>query len=130
MGRPASSLATLRVETLRAAQPTGIWVGGYGWVDNLTPPATAQPSAGYIHTPSPTHATTAAILASGYLTHRTSDSGNPFAIDLSPPKRVKLADRLFAGVRRGQPLPALLGYELERALHDAGFFSAMWRGSA
>ena len=114
----ASSLATRRLETLRAARPTGIRVGGYGWVDNLTP-AAAQPSAGYIHTPSPTHATTAAILASGYLTHRTSDSGNPFAIDLSA-ERVKLADRLFAGVRRGQPLPALLGYELERALHDAG----------
>ena len=114
----ASSLANRRLETLRTAQPTGIRVGGYGWVDNLTP-ATAQTSAGYIHTPSPTHATTAAILASGYLTHRTSDSGNPFAIDLSA-QRVKLADRLFAGVRRGQPLPALLGYELERALHDAG----------
>jgi hypothetical protein len=114
----ASSLANRRLEALRAARPTGIRVGGYGWVDNLTP-TTAQPSAGYIHAPSPTHSTTAAILASGYLTHRTSDRGNPFAIDLSA-DRVKLADRLFAGVRHGQPLPALLGYELERALHDAG----------
>jgi hypothetical protein len=114
----ASSLANRRLKALRAARPIGIRVGGYGWVDNLTP-ATAQPSAGYIHAPSPTHATTAAILASGYLTHRTSNSGNPFATDLSA-ERVKLADRLFAGVRRGQPLPALLGYELERALHDAG----------
>ncbi|MGZ4582760.1 MAG: hypothetical protein ACXVYI_00110 [Mycobacterium sp.] len=121
----ATSVANRRLETLRATRPTGIRVGGYGWVDNLTP-ATAQPSAGYIHTPSPTHATTAAILASGYLTHRTSNSGNPFAIDLSA-ERVKLADRLFAGVRRGQPLPALLGYELERALHDAGLSSYVAR---
>lgn len=113
----ATSLASRRLDTLRTRRASGILVGGYGWVENLKPSSAAEP-AGYIHTPSIAHGTAAAILASGYLTHRTAPSGNPFAIDMSA-ERVKLADRLMQGVRHGQPLPALLGYELERALHDA-----------
>ena len=113
----ATSLATRRLDTLRTRSASGVVIGGYGWLENLKPGSAVQP-AGYIHAPSVTHGTTAAILASGYLTHRTGTSGNPFAIDMSA-ERVKLADRLMQGVRRGQPLPALLGYELERALHDA-----------
>ncbi len=113
----ATSLATRRLDKMRTAQPTGVRIGAYGWVENLIA-GTAATSEGYIHAPSPNHAATAAILASGYLTHRSAANGNPFAVDLSS-DRVKLADRLIQGVRHGQPLPALLGYELERALHDA-----------
>lgn len=113
----ATSVATRRLAAIRGQKPAGLLVGGYGWVDNLTP-GSASPPDGYIHTPSPVHATTAAILASGYLSHRTGASSNPFAVDLSAP-RVKLANRLIDGVRTGQPLAALLGYELELDLHDA-----------
>jgi hypothetical protein len=113
----ATSLATRRLATLRKSQPVGVRIGGYGWVENLVP-GSATASQGYLHAPSPVHATTTAILASGYLTHRRQAAGNPFAVDLSS-ERVKVASRLIDGVRHGQPLPALLGYDLERALHDA-----------
>jgi hypothetical protein len=113
----ATSLATRRLATLRKSQPAGVRIGGYGWVENLVP-GSATASEGYIHAPSPVHAITAAILASGYLTHRSQAAGNPFAVDLSS-ERVKVASRLIDGVRHGQPLAALLGYDLERALHDA-----------
>ena len=41
----------------------------------------------------------------------------PFAIDLSS-RRVREASRLLEGVRQGQPLGALLGYRVERLLHE------------
>jgi hypothetical protein len=112
----ATSLATRRLDAVRTRKPKGAIVGGYGWIENLAP-AQAPTSDGYIHTPSATHAVAAAILASGYLTHRGAGSQNPFAIDLSS-ERVRLANRLMQGVRQGQTLAALLGYELERALQD------------
>jgi len=76
------------------------------------------PSAGYVHAPSLAHATTAAVLRSGYLTHR--DGSQPaMQVDLTS-DRVRLGLHLLDGVRAGQPLGALLGYRLERSLHDAG----------
>ena len=51
------------------------------------------------------------------------DSGGgtrrPLAVDLSS-ARVRVARRLLAAVRAGQPLAAVLGYEFERDLSDAG----------
>src|SRR5262249_41067221 len=44
--------------------------------------------------------------------------GDPLALDLSS-RRVRLALALLDGVRSGQPLGALLGYRLERGLHEA-----------
>ena len=41
----------------------------------------------------------------------------PFAIELSS-RRVREASRLLDGVRQGQPLGALLGYRVERLLHE------------
>src|SRR4029450_11540498 len=35
-----------------------------------------------------------------------------------PPGRVREASRLLDGVRQGQPLGALLGYRVERLLHE------------
>jgi len=63
--------------------------------------------------------TAAAVLASAYLSHQNDGSASPFAIDLSS-ERVRTARLLIDGVRQGQPLAALLGYRLERALHDRG----------
>ena len=56
------------------------------------------------------------------------------AIDLTS-DRVRLGLHLIDGVRSGQPLGALLGYRLERSLHDGGArpvsstFCARWRRS-
>ena len=55
-------------------------------------------------------------MRSGYLAHR-NDPQKPFEIDLSS-GRVRVALQLLDGVRAGQSLGALLGYPLERTLHD------------
>ncbi len=120
-----TSLATKRLAELRAEQPQGLSIGGYGWVENLEPDQVnnnKDPDA-YIHAPSLVHATTAAILRSGYLTRRSRDTppdntdGNALAINLTS-DRIRLALHLVDGVRGGQSLGTLLGYRFERALHE------------
>jgi hypothetical protein len=114
-----TSLAHVRLDELRRTTPAGgIVLGGYGWLEDVRPQPQRVPSAGYVHAPSLQHATTAAVLRSGYLSHR--DGSQPaMEIDLTS-DRVRLGLHLLDGVRAGQPLGALLGYRLERSLHDAG----------
>jgi hypothetical protein len=112
----ATSLATKRLDTLRSRNPLGTFVGGYGWVEDLSP-STARTSEGFLHAPSMAHATTGAVLASAYLSHRNQSGENPFVIDMSS-DRVRVARQLIRGVRQGQPLAALLGYRIERAMQE------------
>ncbi|MDM0117318.1 hypothetical protein QTI66_34955 [Variovorax sp. J22R133] len=131
-----TSFASKRLASMRATAPEGIYVGAYGWVENLrptpagsaapvTPPAGeagplfASPNdSGFIHAPSMTHAAAAAMLRNAHLgaTGVPQENG-PFAIDLTS-RRVREANQLLEGVRQGQPLGALLGYRFERGLHD------------
>ena len=128
-----TSIATARLDQLRAdAVPTGVHLGAWGWLENVRPGAARQaapapdgvtgpvwrdPSnGGYVHAPSLAHASTAAVLRSGYLTHRGSSAG-ALGVDLSS-DRVRRALELVDGVREGQPPGALLGYRFERDLHD------------
>jgi len=130
------SLANARLAEVRAKTPTGLRYGGYGWIDGLsraaeqtgTGGAVVDPAnQGYLLAPSLAHASTSAVLRSGQLAHDAALDAMHF--DLSP-ARVQTARSLIAGVQTGQPLGALLGYELERALHDAGLdrFIARLRG--
>lgn len=130
-----TSLATKRLARMRAAQPEGLYIGGYGWVENLRPetsariPQTPPPGeveplsahsndTGFIHAPSLAHAATAALLRNAQLgASGVAEAGGPFAIDLSS-RRVREASWLLGGVRQGQPLAALLGYRFERRLHE------------
>jgi hypothetical protein len=129
-----TSIATGRLTAMRQANRSGVYLGGYGWVENLSsaaqpPLATIVPeesgspvfalpdNPGFIHAPSLTHAATAAILRNGHLTHQNVEAGKLLAIDLSS-SRVRLAKWLLDGVRAGQPLGALLGYRFERGLHE------------
>jgi hypothetical protein len=129
-----TSFATKRLAGMRAAKPQGIYVGGYGWVENLrpapvasavTPPEGEQGplavpgnDSGFIHAPSLTHAATAALLRNAHLGNSgVPQTSSPFAIDLSS-RRVRDAKWLLDGVRQGQPLGALLGYRFERRLHE------------
>ncbi|SEG87949.1 hypothetical protein SAMN04489712_12143 [Thermomonospora echinospora] len=133
-----TSLAGRRLAELRAAgrHPTGILVGGYGWVTGLkwqgptphpeTPPGERQPlyqapgNAGYVHAPSLRHATTAAILHAAYIARGgPAGSAGPVAVDLSA-ERVQLVARLLDGVQAGQSLDSVLGYRFERALAEGG----------
>ena len=116
-----TSFATKRLASMRAAQPQGIYVGGYGWVENLRPETTARTEVtpppgetaplfahvndtGFIHAPSMTHASTAALLRNAQLgSSGVAEANGPFAIDLSS-RRVREASWLLDGVRQGQPL--------------------------
>jgi hypothetical protein len=132
-----TSLATKRLAAMQVNGSTGQYIGAYGWVENLkplpasmirpvpTPPAgepgplqTAANDSGFIHAPSMAHAATAALLRNSHLgpTGVPKPDG-PFAIELSS-RRVREAARLLDGVRQGQPLGALLGYRVERLLHE------------
>jgi hypothetical protein len=117
----------------------GLHLGAYGWLENVrpAPPPTPVPSSqipqslrqegvtvveqanngGYIHGPSINHAVAAAVLRNAYLTHADESNAEHFAIRLTS-ERVRTALSFLEGVRNGQQLGALLGYQFERALHD------------
>jgi hypothetical protein len=125
-----TSLATQRLDAMRSQNPAGVHLGGFGWVENLRPAAAPLPSApqpgaaiavqpasgGFIHAPSMDHASAAAVLRNAYLTRSGGDSSR-YAVDLSS-ARVRTARLLLAGVREGQTIAALLGYQFERGLHE------------
>ncbi len=120
-------------------RPTGLHLGAYGWLEEVRPapprqvvppgevpdgfddpdhPLTFAPdNGGFIHMPSLNHAAAAAILRSAYLTHADTAEAERMSIDLSS-ARVRRALFHLDGVRRGQELGALLGYQFERGLHD------------
>ncbi|MCU1280135.1 MAG: uncharacterized protein JWM53_3681, partial [bacterium] len=110
-----TSLATARLWTMRSTAATGCHFGGFGWVENVRPASPTPSLGGYIHAPSPAHASTAAILRNGYLSR--GGGGSPYAVDLSS-ARVRDALQLLDGTRQGEPLSALLGYRFERDLHE------------
>ena len=130
----AESIAADKLARLRQATPAGIALGGWGLVERISrrPRTSVDPglslgaataplwqdtkAGGFVHTPSTAQASTAAVLRAAHLAH--GGDGDPAcAVDLSSaPARMAL--RLAAGIRAGQELGALLGYELERDLHE------------
>jgi len=114
-------------------------LGAFGWLENVRPstaerrvvdpaelppelrdngPVTEDPlNGGYVHAPSLTHAVTAAIMRNGYLTHAESANAGMMAVNLSS-RRVRRAMDYLEGLRNGQELAALLGYQIERGLHE------------
>jgi hypothetical protein len=71
-----------------------------------------------IHAPSLNQAVTAALLRGGYLANATPEAPDTLAVGLTS-RRVRTALGLLEGMRNGQSLGALLGYQLERGLHDS-----------
>ena len=57
------------------------------------------------------------MLRNAYLTHADRDHPDRFGVNLSS-ERVRTALSLLEGIRNGQELGALLGYEFERGLHE------------
>ena len=123
----------------------GLYLGAYGHIESLRPrprealdPSTLPgalakgvtalerdpQTAGFVHAPSPQHATTAAILKSGERSHRHA-GGLPLRVNLSS-RRIRVACWLVDGMRNGQDLGALLGYRLERAIHDKAIELEAW----
>jgi hypothetical protein len=119
----------------------GIYLGAFGWVEDIRPvskqqvagdtlPEQLRPPAnkpvfeyadngGFVHAPSINQATAAAVLRSGYLSHATTSTPDTMAVNLSS-ERVRRALFILEGMRNGQMLEALLGFQFERGLHDRG----------
>ncbi|HST39605.1 MAG TPA: hypothetical protein VLK58_08855, partial [Conexibacter sp.] len=132
-----------RLERMRAKRPEGAHLGAFGWLLDVRPsegrrtpveplpddlaelfqsagdPLLERDSAngGYVHAPSADQAVTAAVLRAGYLSNAADGNPEPLAVNLSS-ERVRLAMTTLEGMRNGQRLGALLGYRLERGLHD------------
>ena len=88
------------------------------FLDPADPPLHVAPdNGGYIHGPSLNHAVTAAVLRNAYITHADPDHPSVAAVSLTS-ERVRIALAMVEGVQNGQELGALLGYQLERGLHD------------
>ncbi len=114
-----TATVTKRVQQLRATTPAGVQIGAYGWVESIAPDFAAGGSNGFVLAPTLTHAATAGVLASAYLSHNPGTGGNgAFAIDLTS-SRTRRALHLLDGIRSGQPLGALLGYRFERDLRQS-----------
>lgn len=110
--------------TAAAGQSRGLTIGAYGIVEDLVPQATSG-ADGWIHAPSTKHAVAAGMLRSAHLSHLpapgaggAATGGGPFAIDLSS-LRLRSAAHVLEGIRQGQQLSALIGYQIERGLTEA-----------
>jgi hypothetical protein len=117
----------------------GVYLGSYGYLENVKMRNTRKKIAesvlpeglreqednlfaeaensGFVHAPSLNHATAAAILRNGYLTHANKDDAEALSVNLSS-ERVRRAKAILDGIRNGQTLEALLGYQFERGLHE------------
>jgi len=113
--------ASRRLEQLRDAKPAGVHVGGFAWVENLRPDGRPD-SDGHLLAPSLGQAATAALLRSGFLANHEQGA---FNIDLDS-RRTRRAEDILQGLTRDQPLAALYGYRVERALRDAKLGKLIW----
>ena len=75
-------------------------------------------NGGYIAAPSLNHAVTSAVLRNGYMENASQTNPDALSVNLSS-ERVRKALSLIEGIRGGQGLSELLGYRLERGLHES-----------
>lgn len=130
----------------------GLYLGAYGWLENVrsenkalnpvsfkdmqldkifnqqipdkqkTPLVSDSTNQGYIHAPSVNHAVTAAVLRNGFIANANDEQADLLKVNLAS-ERVRLALNIIDGIRNGQSLAALLGYQFERGLHDRYIFA-------
>ncbi len=134
-----------RLETMRAgfaareaSRRPGSYLGAFGWVENVRPSTSFvavenvpgklrsprgaplreyTDNGGFIHAPSINHATAGAVLRAGYMSHATAADPDVMAVNLTS-ERVRRAMFILEGMRNGQAVEALLGYQFERGVHD------------
>ena len=138
-------MATMRFKETDSSEEIttsrGSYLGAYAWLENIRPENKVlkvkddledeelikhfnkpdepqlmvdETNGGFINAPSLNHAVTAAILRNAYMSDNHPET---FEINLSS-ERVRKGLSLIEGIRAGQSLSALLGYYLERELHD------------
>jgi hypothetical protein len=128
-----TSLATARLAGMQSVK-RGNQIGAWGAVrgiqrrplttvpaSNTIPDGTVtDPSGGgFVMAPSPRQASTAGVLRAAWRAHGGASGGAlaPFATGLTS-TAVRRALTIAEGMRNGQQLGALLGYLLERGIHD------------
>lgn len=140
-----TGLFNLRLSQQRQLQndnrEKGVYLGSFGWVENVLPSGKRKlvtenvpeklktknngplfeytDNGGFVHAPSLNHASAAAVLRSGYMSHASPENPDVMAVNLSS-ERVRRALFILDGMRNGQSLETLLGYQFERGLHDRG----------
>ncbi|MBX3252644.1 MAG: hypothetical protein KF862_00780 [Chitinophagaceae bacterium] len=135
-----TGLVNRRLSEQRAINKEGIYLGAYGWLENLRRdtnkkeakaadiPAGLSPEAvkvyddpdndGFIHAPSLNHAITAAVLRSAYkANYSEEDINNRLAVNISS-SRVRMALNLIDGVQNGLQIGAILGFQFEKGIHE------------
>ncbi|HEV7921894.1 MAG TPA: hypothetical protein VGR02_13980 [Thermoanaerobaculia bacterium] len=118
----------------------GIHLGAYAWLEEVRPQArrlspvrlggelaaafgagaplnTDSANEGYIHAPSLNQAVAAAVLRAGFSENASPANRETMAVNITS-ERVRMALAIIEGIRGGQSLGALLGYQFERGLHD------------
>jgi hypothetical protein len=122
-------------------QESGLYLGAYAWVEDLrassdqlvptqlpadlaaqfpgaAPLMSDAENGGFIHAPSIPHADAAAVLRAGFVAAQAGGANSgELSVNLSS-DRVRVALSLIEGIRNGQSLGALLGYQFELGLHD------------
>jgi hypothetical protein len=135
----ATSIATRRLATQRSSRPTGVQLGCWSALVDVSWPAvpTDVPGpatwaaadrsgtvrrpleqVGYVHAPSLDHARTAGVLRAAERAHR-GDASTLTTLNVTS-RRTRAAREVLQTVGNGVDLGAVLGSHLERALADAG----------
>jgi len=134
-----TGLSARRLDHMRRRddRARGIYLAAFGYVESLVPASPAIPvdpqtlpepfrnapvvertgNGGFVHAPSLNQAVTAAVLRNAYLTHAEPDHREVMSVNLTS-RRTRDAMSMIEGIRAGQDLAALLGYQLERGLHE------------
>jgi hypothetical protein len=124
-----TSLAARWIEEMRSnpAHEKGIYFGAYGWIEDLEKDATPvnpesltdiyREAGGIIHTPGAAQSVASSVFKNSFLTHEQEEESNPFTVNLTS-DRLQKSLFLLEGMRQGQQLEALLGYQLEHHLHE------------
>ena len=124
-----SSLAARKIEEIRnnPDHEKGIYFGTYGWIEDLEKDTTPvnpesltdiyREAGGIIHTPGVAQTIASSVFKNSFLSHNDEEQSNPFTVNLTS-DRIQKGRFLLEGMRQGQQLEALLGYQLERHLHE------------
>ncbi len=124
-----------------SSKQKGIYIGAFGWLEDIRPDTVSlkkvdwdeipeklreeskgnvyedPDNGGYIHGYSLNHALTGAVLRSAYISHADDTNTESMSVNLSS-ERIRKAVYYLDGIRNGQTLSSLLGYQFERGLHD------------
>jgi len=113
-----TGLANVRLVECRKGNSQAPPIGVYGWLEKPGQLDMNPVQAEYMQAPSVTQANTAAILRNASLNNGTEDNSGPFQINLSS-EQVRKGLGFLEGLRQGHLPEELLGYHLERLIHES-----------